>query len=218
MELFEDEIDWKDQLEDAESPEEIRTVLQSIGAAKYEVKSKYYDDIYVVGNFVIEWNGKDIYPNIEQADDWIYSVDPVYFIEDYDTRFNKEFWTNPYPLFHATSEEKAESIEKEGLVPKSETRGISNRSVGFAVFTTSSYDEAVTGTYGPVIFEIDTQAMKQDNYTPFVELEPNIAEINARQEIAEMLGIDFYAQYDSDMSPHTVIVNGPIPLKYIARN
>lgn len=134
---------------------------------------------------------------------------------DLEERFNDDFWDSPSELYHATTDDNIEDIRTDGLVPMSATRGISNRSVGAAVFT--SLNPEVIDSYGDNIFKINTQAMKKDGYTPFVSQEPAFPEAEKINSLLNMYGIDDTyetSSYDG-MDPDTVIVYGKIPNKYL---
>lgn len=121
-------------------------------------------------------------------------------------------------LYHATPEKNAASIEKHGLRPEDETRVPSNRWVGKAVFA-STDPEAITYSYGPVVFEIDLGAMKRDGYTPNVDRESAHREAELRRALAHKLGIEDWwedAGWDGT-SPTDRIIHGHIPAKYLRR-
>ena len=205
--LFES-ADWIDELDNAESTEEIQHILQRIDA------EKVYPHIYSVGDYVIVWEG-DLYPEVEKISEWIYRVDVFDLYPEYENAFNKEFWSHPEPLFHATVEKYVKSIINSGLHPSNASRGLNNRGVGDAVFTTSDFDEAIMGHYGDHIFKIDTRAMARDGIKPYVEKEPPVIEEELRITIANKLGYDYQSDLGSDMSPNTVIIHGHIPSKYL---
>lgn len=132
--------------------------------------------------------------------------------------FNKLFWQYPSTLYHATQEDYVPDIEAEGLKAMNKTRGIGNRSVGGAVFTTSDLDDLAGGSYGPVIFAISTGEMKQAGYTPVVTQEPDIETAEARSALAHRLGIeDFEPNYESDMWHNTVIIHGSVPPQFLTQ-
>jgi len=99
------------------------------------------------------------------------------------------------------------------------SRGLTNRGVLSAVFTSSEYEELFgSGSYGKAIFEINMSQMKQDGYTPNVSQEPEIEEYNNKMLLGRKLGGYDYEPYldiSSDMSMNTVIIHGSIPPKYI---
>lgn len=133
---------------------------------------------------------------------------------------SEDFWDgiSQPPLYHATTEENAEAIAVEGIAGANETRGLSNRGVGAAVFTTSSLDEAEDGMYGDAVFRIDMAAMKRDGLTPELSLEPAIEEEEWRAALASKLGsYDFSWDVEQGISPYTIIVHGHIPAKYLQR-
>lgn len=127
--------------------------------------------------------------------------------------FSKDFWSSPPPLYHGTSGEVWKDAQVEGLVPMNLSRGIDNRSTGAAVFTSMEMD--VPASYGDVIIEIDTAAMKRDGVTPEVSLEGPIVEYDLRQAMASLLGIEYEGQVEAGIDPETVVVYGKIPAKYL---
>lgn len=172
----------------------------------------------VIGQHVIT-DANTAWPSVGRLDRFLYDAseeDAIAFgVQIVD--FNDDFWSNPGPLFHATQGENVESIQSEGLGQRSATRGMSNRWVGSAVFTSTDYEELFgSGSYGSSIFEIDTVAMKRDGYTPRVDQEPDVAEAAWRDALAWKLGAeDFNTEIEQGMSPNTVIVYGGIPPKYL---
>ena len=136
-------------------------------------------------------------------------------VANYDDHFNKTFWEHPGTLYHATPDDYLEDIKEEGLVGSSDTRGISNRSVGAAVFT--STEPTDIDSYGNNVLEIDTEAMKRDGYTPFVGQEPDIESYEKAMSLMHFYGIegDPHLDVESGMSPTTVIVYGKIPPQYL---
>jgi len=152
------------------------------------------------------------------AEDWLSRVnDPTDYVDLGD--FNKDFWERPGELYHATEEEHLDDILRDGLVPKSETRGLTNRGTGSAVFTTTNQDTAASGSYGNVVLRIDTDAMKKAGHTPDVALEEAANMAEAWSALANLVGIEDYSYEDSDpgaADPETVVVFGRIPPKFIA--
>jgi hypothetical protein len=132
---------------------------------------------------------------------------------------NAEFWApggRPPFLYHATTAENVESILEDGLGPRCETRGISNRCVGSAVFTSLDVDELRDGTYGEAIFRIDTGAMLRDGILPPLTLEPDVEEKQWRDALAWRVGLeDFHWEIEHGMSENTIVVHGHIPPGYL---
>ena len=143
-----------------------------------------------------------------------YHVDPADYLNVPDEL--ADFWKHPAPLYHATTEDHVEDILEEGLRSRSATRGLRNRSVGAAVFTTTNLETASYGSYGDVVFEIDTAAMARDGLTPEVSLEPDVAEAAGKNALAWAFGIEDYAE-EPENAPDTVIVYGSIPPEYLRR-
>lgn len=151
--------------------------------------------------------------------------DPIQFIHDaewsdyypdFDEKFNQEFWDSPVPLLHGTTD--IESVLQTGLEARSDSRGLTNKGVGLAVFATT--DESVAKEYGSDgIVVINTLAMKQAGFTPFVSQEPDILDAEIKDAIAHAFRIiDFHYDYmDSGMHPDTIIIYDSIPPKFLSR-
>lgn len=173
-----------------------------------------YNDIilnFSNDRFVSAYSKKSFYDRIVDDPD---SYLPKGF-PDLEEKFNAEFWGGPVELYHATTEDNVADIQSDGLVPMSSTRGISNRSVGSAVFT--SINPEVIDSYGDNIFRIDTAAMKRDGYTPYVSQEPVFPESEKINALLHMYDIEETHEISSHdgMDPDTVIVHGKIPSKYL---
>lgn len=155
--------------------------------------------------------------SIDKAYEWVDRQDPTNWYPEED--FNADFWAGPSPLYHATSEENADRIEKTGLAARNKTRGLTNRGTGPAVFTTIEPDEAALGTYGNVVFEIDTDAMKRDGYTPHVGMEEPLARSELKSALGHKVGLEDYSWDDGfdGLSNSTVVIYGHIPAKYLSR-
>lgn len=129
---------------------------------------------------------------------------------------HEEFWRDPYMVFHGTDEENIPSILEHGLQPRDKTRGIDNRFMGPAIFTSPDPSTAEYH-YGPTL-AIDAPRMKADGYTPTVGTDA-YDEINQREALAHALGLDDWYE-DSPTggeAPDTVVFHQPIPPQYITR-
>lgn len=168
------------------------------------------------GDWVVEVEGPryDVHP----VEEYLYQVDVDTVFPREEERFHAEFWESPPELYHATTKDNVRSIERQGLNPTNRTRGIGNRWTGPAVFTTTELDEAAYGTYGPVVFRIDTEAMKRARYTPPVAEEEPVREYNLRQWLAHRLEAwETHFDLEQGLSLHTVVVFGTIPAKYLTQ-
>lgn len=160
--------------------------------------------------------------NMREATRWIWDIDEDY-LTDYvgnDEDSNQTFWDgvgNGTVTYHATRSENIQNIQRVGLLAKNESRGISNRGMGDAVFT--SYEpEEITDSYGGNLIEINLGKMKADGYMPEVSMEEPIIFCDLRNAIAHAIGLeDFYCETDSSdgLSPNTVAIYGNIPPKYL---
>jgi hypothetical protein len=132
-----------------------------------------------------------------------------------ESTISEDFWESPSVLYHATSFDNKEDILEDGLIAKNDARAIINKSVGSAVFTSTNPD--AIDAYGGLIFEIDTQAMKANGYTPEIGIEPDIIEGERKQSLAHMVGLEDYNYDYTDIGvdPDTIIVFGDIPSEYL---
>jgi len=158
----------------------------------------------------------------EEPHEWLLNIDQgersnEYMGEYADEKFNKDFWENPAPLYHGT--EDLQGVLQGGIESRDQTRGISNRWVGAAVYT--SLEPHGTDSYagdGTVI--VDTQAMKRDGYMPQVEMESPIQNAGQLSSIAWQIGIqDYYPaeEYQSEgIAEDTVVIKGDVPAKYVS--
>lgn len=159
----------------------------------------------------------------EKASRWLEDISfhnrqSEYFLEDPEEKFNKDFWSFPAAVFHGTVREHLPSILKNGLTVQNLTRGITNKSVGSAIFTSTDSEKVESYTdAGGAVLKINTPQMKKDGYMPFVSGEPEIIEKEYMGSIAYLIGIEYETDpVDSGMDTDTVIFNQDIPLKYIS--
>ena len=135
-----------------------------------------------------------------------------------------EFWDGVGAgsrLYHATDEDNVESILKDGLEARSDTRGLYNRGIGPAVFavTGESVDDVgtVLGAYGDAVLRIDVGAMKADGYMPEATGETPLLEAEARESLAHGVGWDDYeADSSGEYVEGTVAILGDVPAKYLS--
>jgi hypothetical protein len=138
-----------------------------------------------------------------------------FFVEDLEAKFNNDFWAYPVTLYHGSGD--IESVLQTGIEPRSETRGLNNRSVGDAVFCTSNVE--IAESYGDVV-AIDTVAMARDGLKPFAAQEPEILESEMLGTVSHKLGAgDQYSAEinDTSIDPDTVILYGAVPAKYLRK-
>jgi len=103
---------------------------------------------------------------------------------------------------------------------KNDSRGMSNKWTGSAVFMSEHIDDL--GTYGDALFEVDLPQMKQDGYMPRLEREEPIQEGRVRQAIAREFGVEDYHLYTGESDSEgilesTLVLFGPVPPKYLKR-
>lgn len=136
--------------------------------------------------------------------------------EDPELRFNREFWEAPATLYHGTSD--LPGVLRTGIGARSRSRGLGNRSVGAAVFTSLRVEGTESYASGPDggTVEIDTEAMKRDGVTPFTAQEPEVVEQEMLNAIAHGIGIEHVIEYgDAGIDPDTIILYGHVPVRYL---
>jgi len=136
---------------------------------------------------------------------------------------NEEFWSSVPAgpgtyLYHATDPANLDSIKRKGLSAASETRTMSNRNMGAAVFT--SWNEHAISSYGELVIAIDVGMMKADKYMPQVSKEEPFEDVEMRSSLAHKLGLEYegYSEYESSegLSQETVAIYGNIPPRYLS--
>ena len=107
---------------------------------------------------------------LKQEDEDFDLVDYIWNINDlelYDLipEIYSDYFGNPEKydgiVYHSTNEDNLESIKQYGLRPESRSRGITNKGVGAAIF--SSYEPDELGTYGDILIEIDLKKARELN-------------------------------------------------------
>jgi hypothetical protein len=168
-------------------------------------------DRYVVDDFKEPW--------VREINEWLWRLDEASLMEMFPQEaFNDLFWrSGGYgKLYHGTTEENLPGILANGLQVRDQSRGISNRGTGMAVFMSEEYDTAAY--YFPVVLEIDVGAMKADGFMPEMERESPVREAELRDAVAHRLGVtDFHQDVESGIDSGTVICRETIPPKYLRR-
>lgn len=222
---FTDDIDWDiDNLEDGNRGHEViehyteKGLLEAFppppGASKH------------MGTMYVRWEKDTGYVYTVDDEGWATRHDFADFVRenaedaypDLEETFNREFWESPPPLYHATPEDRVEFILEEGIEARHDSRGMHNRHITAAVFTGSSWEAAERNSeiYGPMVFEIDTEAMKRDGFMPFAFQEPDVVERDREGALANHLGDDEWEGYsEQGEDEETVILDAAIPAKYL---
>ena len=207
------------ELENLEGMEAIANYLTTHGK-KFEI-IKLGSDEYII------WDDNIIdpeYPVVKEKRDWIYGMEGQRIIramtDTMEERFNTQFWEHPEILFHATPTENVENIKREGLKAVHKSRGLSNRHIRAAVFTSTEPDW-ITHSYGPSVITINTRLMKSDGFLPQVTKEPNHVEADVTNFIARKIGAwdedrDLANGHSEGTTDDTVIIHSNIPVKYLS--
>jgi len=164
------------------------------------------------------------YPIVKEKSDWIYGMEAMRLVsrlnDAAEDHFNKRFWEYPEVLFHGTPRENVENIRREGLKATHKSRGLSNRNIHRAVFT-STEPEGTVNSYGPVVVTIRTDLMKKDGFMPYATKEPNHTEAEVIDFIAGKIGAwepgqhDLSNAYSEGTTEDTIIIYDSIPSKYL---
>lgn len=186
------------------------------GKIIYLLEQKGDKDVYVMET----WGNQ---PRITERKRFFYGLSKRDLDEYFnDIDFNKQFWDDAHTglvLYHATDEENWPSIQRRGLFARSETRGINNRGMDEAVFTSSDGDSL--SAYGDCLIEIDVGKMKEDGYMPEVGPESPLADSYKYEGIAHKIGMEDYShssEYQSEgVFDSTIAFFNNIPRKYLKR-
>ena len=216
--LFESsERDVSSLIEDAVGLDSVIDVLNNNEISHKVVDFNGTNVIVLPKSNIVIHDFDDGYGTADDVGDFIYSR----YAEDLKKHvdFNKHFWSYPVVLYNATTEENLELIKSSGVLKgMCKTRGLGNRGVGCAVFTSMNHEDLMGGSYGNVILDINTRAMKSDGYMPTVSREPEVEETIATQNLVHSLGLHYDVDYPHDVFLDTVIVHGSIPIKYISHS
>ena len=211
---------WEAALEGITGYDQIVAVLEQQGAEFHDVRRlktpvlvfEINSETYVIEDFD--------YPEPMEASEWVteksYKGQIHLFLPDRD--FNATFWrqaANYSRLYHGTSTENWQQIQQSGVLsPKCRTRGISNRGVSCAIFTSTEYETA-SQSY-PIVLEINIGQMKTTGFRPEVSQEPDVEKGEAAQSLAHAIGLEaFDVDIEGGMDPETIIIYAPIPIKYV---
>jgi hypothetical protein len=238
--IIEENMEWPDPLYDQKQaledmlddrPKEVMNFLK-IYASLYNPEEFRFDDaastkkanpiivVTVEGKrYVIEVS-HDTFGSMTEINEWIadlseYDLGQYVGFKD----FNEEFWDSAdrMVLYHATDPDNVEDILQYGLSPTNETRAMSNRHIGSAVFTGTSPE--MISSYGSAVFAIDVGAMKANGYMPRASQEEPFEAANMRDSLSHKLGIEDYnaaAEYQGEgLSEDTIVFFGPIPPQYL---
>ena len=207
------------ELEDLQGKEAILQYLDAHG--------KRGEVVDLAGNEYIVWDNNIVdveCPDVKEKSDWMYGMEAMRLVANLtsmvEDQFNKRFWEYPEVLFHATRQEFVEEIRKEGLKAQHVSRGLANRHIGRAVFTSTEPDW-ISHSYGPVVITIRTDLMKKDGFMPYVTKEPNHVEAEVMDFIAGKIGAwepghhDLSNAYSEGTTEDTIIIYDSIPPKYL---
>ena len=218
-ELSQEELsdDWQD---DVDYLEELDLTLEqlldrhNIECQSMTINNKEILVIYDATIYVTD-EPYDSWPRIKEANEWINSMNEME-LEIYVPEEEHNFWESPEYLYHATNIDNIESIKRTGLRVEDRTRGISNRGMGAAIFTSFSPEDI--SMYGDIIIEIDTVQMKKDGYMPRVSGESPLEESDRKSKLAYIIGLENYIpdEYAGEgYSDSTIAIYDNIPRKYL---
>lgn len=214
----------KDDIEDAENFDQCEKIAKYYGYNYDRIKLEDDSEILTIFKgkefYIIEDEG---FITLENAQEWIdnltdWQVENYVIPEDYQLE-NDNIWkqiSGDFFVYHGTYEDKVDNINKNGIKAKSESRGISNRDIGDAVFV--SEDADVAFEHYPRVFQINIGKMKQDGYMPRISRETPLERSEIRQSLANKIGFYDYREeeyYSEGYDYGTMVIYGDIPKKYI---
>jgi hypothetical protein len=211
-----------DRLEDIEgcNLDELKSFLDENGISYDTVDLPEFgkDIIFFKIGRVYTSDTDEFYPEpIEDLLLWLSNRDSYYFSEYFEKHF-PSVWEMDFGdygdgyAYHYTRESRLNSILRDGLIPRDETRGMGNRHAGSAVFLSMGIP-----TYsGEVLLRIDIPAMIKDGYLPQASLEEPVIEKMVMEHIARRFGVEYQHHVESGMEENTIVVYGVIPPKYIS--
>ncbi|HOT88257.1 MAG TPA: hypothetical protein PL028_01805 [Bacteroidales bacterium] len=125
---------------------------------------------------------------------------------------------NPGIVYHWTTKEKWEEIQKSGKILQSNGTSLTNQNYR-GIFTTYNPEEYDTGIYGNICLEINLNAFMESVGYAFLtlEFEPETTEYLLKDYIYRGLDLTGEVHFpNSDgVSPYTIIVGHNIPIKFI---
>ena len=211
----------EETIEDAQSLQELMNILNQMFDDYEEITFPNGENIiiaYLNGDshiIEIDDNNFELKDTEEWLNDKVFSGVVYQYVNE--TDFSKEFWdgvSEGYSLYHGTYEDRVDDILKDGIGARDETRGLSNRSTGSAVFT-SSQPETAYYSYDNV-FKIDVGAMKRDGYMPQTSMEEPFDEAEQVDALANKIGLEDYRhEVEQGLDPETIIFYGSIPSQYL---
>ena len=216
--------DLETDIEESKNEEELNRALQANGIDPdsaeeiiFPNNEKIWTIMYGDKLYIIEISFP--YPWFKDAEEWIWDISNSgnvwMYVDERD--FSKEFWDgvgDGTTYYHGTSEGNLDSILREGLSPRDETRGMSNRSVGAKVFLSEEYNTAIS--HYEFVLEVDLGAMKRDGYMPTAKSEEDVEEGEIMNALAHKIGLyNFEYEIEQGMDPGTIVLDGGIPPQYI---
>lgn len=137
---------------------------------------------------------------------------------DLTAEIEEDIYTQGGIIYHATTVEKAVDILNDGkLEPRNETRGITNRSTGSAVFASELQPDKTY--YGDVVFEINLDKMKDNGFRPPLGKELPVEEAIHKEAVAQKFNMfEYRAELDQSISRQTVVIYEEIPIEYVSVN
>jgi len=221
--------DWYDYIDyfvyDIEKEELLKLIKKYDLAGKKYLSGKVLNLWDKKHNIYVEYDkDAETVSLIKDIDQWIYDkgeasldIDPSKIYNPWIESTLECLQENPGKVYHYTTEEKFEEIQKQGVVIGSGGTGLTNR-YSRGIFTSTNSEEYALGTYGNICLELDlNRFMKESNLKKLnLDFEPDIMEYLIRTHIRSSLNRETgQDEMPSDMSPYTVIVEHSIPIKYV---
>jgi hypothetical protein len=199
---------------------QLDAALKTYPPLKVRALDRTVDDVRFVGDKIVEGD-RDTF-TAYTPEEWMRSTTAENIIEEIagkiEERIDRDYHESPGKLWHATDAENIESIMRDGLRAENQSRGLTNRSVGMAIFTTDDRS-LVSDAYGDTVLEIDLSGMQRDGIRWAVSQEPSVSLYEAESALAHMLDLDDYSPdntSDGADDPSTIILYvAVVPPKYL---
>ena len=143
-EYFEISDSLSDDLEYAKSKEEIERIAEAHGFDSWIVEFPEATSVLVLQKNSETYVVYDLDDGsqIVEAQQWIDDIGDLY-LDEYVQNPNTDFWEDVAPgyyVYHGTDKNNVENIQRHGLEPRADTRGIANKWTPDGVFTYPNYD------------------------------------------------------------------------------
>jgi hypothetical protein len=212
---------FDDDIEESESTQRIINILNHYGKTFEIVKFHeaspvlVFDNDQLIDDFNKDGSLQGFGVSIKDTNEWLSDISDLEIYSYIASPEEDPFWDtvgDNYKVYHGTTSDRLNSLVHEGIEPRSESRGLSNKWTPSGVFTSPDYETA-DRDYDAIV-EIDVGKMKSMGAVPEVGGEDPLEGYHKKEALAHMIGVENYydEQIDGDMlSDDTLVFFGMIP-------